>query len=58
MKNVGLTDGACRELPARTDKTCDSGAADRECLVVPTSSPDVLLTTPILGAARCDFFFV
>ena len=36
IANVALTDGACRELPALTEKTRNSGAADRECLFVRT----------------------
>ena len=33
IENVALTDGACRDLPAPTERTADSGAADRECLL-------------------------
>ena len=33
IEDVALTDGACRDLPALTEMTDDSGAAARECHV-------------------------
>ena len=46
VEHVAFTDGACRDLTAPTEKTSDSGAADRECLLLRTgprraaNSPD------------------
>ena len=34
IEHVAPTDGTCRDLPAPTERTDDSGAADRECLFV------------------------
>ena len=34
IEDVAPTDGTCRDLPAPTERTDDSGAADRECLFV------------------------
>ena len=38
IEDVALADGACRNLTAPTDRTCNSGAADRECLLVQLKS--------------------
>ena len=38
IEDVALADGACRNLTAPTNRTCNSGAADRECLLVQLKS--------------------
>jgi len=52
----GRTDGSCPELtpPAEDNSTC---APPFERVPSRESDPDVMQTTPMRGAARCDPFF-
>ena len=57
IEDVALADGACPDLPA-CPKDPVTAAPPTESACWCESDPDVLQTSPMLAAARCDFFFV